>query len=309
MQRVYDLIAKVAPTDATIFITGETGTGKELVAQTVHQQSRRHREPFRPVNCGAVSPSLIESELFGHERGSFTGAERVHRGYFEQANRGTLFLDEITEMPQELQVKLLRVLETGAVRRIGGTEAIQVDARVIAATNRRPEEAVAVGKLREDLLYRLNVFPITLPPLRDRGEDVSLLAEHFLAGFNRQEGTTKSFSPDSLDRLKRHRWPGNVRELRNSIHRSFILAEDRIDVNDLPAPVRSVEGSPSTVALKVGVSLAEAQRRLIVATLESCSSDKKRAAEILGISLKTLYNRLNEYRAATEASTVPHTDG
>ena len=195
MQQVYDLIARVAKTDATISITGETGTGKELVAQTVHEQSRRHKEPFLPINCGAVSPSLIESELFGHERGSFTGADRVHRGYFERANRGTLFLDEITEMPIELQVKLLRVLETATVNRIGGSELIKIDVRVIAATNRQPEEAVAEGKLREDLLYRLNVFPIELPPLRERGEDIELLAEHFLALLNKQEGTTKRFGP------------------------------------------------------------------------------------------------------------------
>jgi two-component system, NtrC family, response regulator AtoC len=176
MQRVYDMISKVAPTEATVLLLGETGTGKELVAETIHGLSRRHKEPFLPINCGAVSPNLIESELFGHERGSFTGADRMHKGYFERANRGTLFLDEITEMPPELQVKLLRVLETGKVTRIGGNEAFTVDVRVIAATNRRPEEAVARGKLREDLHYRLNVFPIQLPPLRDRREDVELLA-------------------------------------------------------------------------------------------------------------------------------------
>jgi DNA-binding NtrC family response regulator len=298
MQRVYDLISKVAPTEASIVITGETGTGKELVAQTIHQQSRRHKEAFLPVNCGAVSPNLIESELFGHERGSFTGAERVHRGYFERAHRGTLFLDEVTEMPQELQVKLLRVLETGVVTRVGGTEALKVDARVIAATNRKPEEAVAQGKLREDLLYRLNVFPIQLPALRERREDVGLLSEHFLALLNRQEGTTKKFSGESLQRLARHSWPGNVRELRNTIQRSFILADDQIDVEDLPAPMREVESGESNFNLKVGVSIAEAERRLITLTLESCGQDKKRAAGVLGISLKTLYNRLNEYRAA-----------
>jgi DNA-binding NtrC family response regulator len=304
MQRVYDLISKVAPTEASIVITGETGTGKELVAQTIHQQSRRHKEAFLPVNCGAVSPNLIESELFGHERGSFTGAERVHRGYFERAHRGTLFLDEVTEMPQELQVKLLRVLETGVVTRVGGTEALKVDARVIAATNRKPEEAVAQGKLREDLLYRLNVFPILLPPLRERREDVGLLAEHFLALLNRQEGTQKRFSGESLQRLARHTWPGNVRELRNTIQRSFILADDQIDVEDLPAPMREVESGESNFNLKVGVSIAEAERRLITLTLESCGQDKKRAAGVLGISLKTLYNRLNEYRAAGTRETA-----
>ena len=170
MQAVYDLIGRVARTDATVLITGETGTGKELVAPTIHSLSRAARKPFLPVNCGAISANLIESELFGHERGSFTGADRSHKGYFERAHRGTLFLDEITEMPLELQVKLLRVLETGTVTRVGGNEPIKVDVRVLAATNRRPEEAVRAGKLREDLLYRLNVFPIALPPLRERGD-------------------------------------------------------------------------------------------------------------------------------------------
>jgi two-component system response regulator AtoC len=305
MQRVYDLIAKVAPTEASIMITGETGTGKELAAQTIHQQSRRHKEPFLPVNCGAVSPTLIESELFGHERGSFTGADKLHRGYFERAHRGTLLLDEVTEMPSELQVKLLRVLETGTVTRIGGSESIKIDVRVIAATNRRPEDAIAQGKLREDLHYRLNVFPIVLPPLRDRREDIPLLAEHFLAQLNRTEGTSKAFTPEGLERLTAHLWPGNVRELKNTIQRSFIMAEEQIHVHDLPSPARSVETSSSSLTLKVGVSIAEAERRLIVATLESCENDKKKASEILGISLKTLYNRLNEYRAALrgEAST------
>src|SRR5262245_8533293 len=185
IQAVYDLIARVAPTEATILITGETGTGKELAAQAVHEQSRRHRGPFLPVNSGAVSPNLIESELFGHEKGSFTGADRVHRGYFERASGGTLFLDELTEMSADLQVKLLRVLETGTVTRVGGNDPIKVDVRVIAATNRRPQEAVASGKLREDLLYRLNVFPIDLPPLRDRAGDVERLANHYLDQLNR----------------------------------------------------------------------------------------------------------------------------
>src|SRR5437867_810022 len=217
MQRVYDLIAKVAQTDATVLLTGETGTGKELAAETIHSLSRRHKEPFLPVNCGAVSPNLIESELFGHERGSFTGADRMHRGYYERAHKGTLFLDEITEMPHELQVKLLRVLETSKVTRIGGNEQIPVDVRVLAATNRKPEEAVAKGKLREDLLYRLNVFPIPLPPLRDRRDDVDLLAEHFLALLNKEHDTSKEFTRPALNRLRSHSWPGNVRELKNLV--------------------------------------------------------------------------------------------
>jgi two-component system response regulator AtoC len=296
MQRVYDLVARVATTDATVMLTGETGTGKELVAETVHSLSRRHKEPFLPINCGAVSPNLIESELFGHERGSFTGADRMHKGYFERAHRGTLFLDEITEMPSELQVKLLRVLETAKVTRIGGNEPIVVDVRVLAATNRRPEEAVAKGKLREDLLYRLNVFPIGLPPLRDRREDVELLAEHFLQLLNKEHDTYKAFTRPALNRLKSHNWPGNVRELKNLVHRAFILAEEHIGLDCLPLGVQ--ESGGSSLALKVGTSLGEAERRLILATLEECEGDKKKAAEVLGISLKTLYNRLNEYKSA-----------
>jgi DNA-binding NtrC family response regulator len=296
MQRVYDLVARVAPTDATVLLTGETGTGKELVAETIHGLSRRHKEPFLPINCGAVSPNLIESELFGHERGSFTGADRMHKGYFERAHRGTLLLDEITEMPAELQVKLLRVLETAKVTRIGGNEPIVVDVRVLAATNRRPEEAVAKGKLREDLLYRLNVFPIGLPPLRDRREDVELLAEHFLKLLNKEHDTYKAFTRPALNRLKSHNWPGNVRELKNLVHRAFILAEEHIGLDCLPLGVQ--ESAGSSLALKVGTSLGEAERRLILATLEECEGDKKKAAEVLGISLKTLYNRLNEYKSA-----------
>ena len=296
MQRVYDLIAKVAPTEATVMLLGETGTGKELVAETIHGLSRRHKEAFLPVNCGAVSPNLIESELFGHERGSFTGADRLHRGYFERANRGTLFLDEITEMPPELQVKLLRVLETNKLTRVGGNDAILVDVRVVAASNRRPEDAVAKGKLREDLLYRLNVFPIQLPPLRDRREDVDLLAEHFLAQLNKEHDTGKDFTRPALNRLRSHNWPGNVRELKNLVHRAFILADEHIGLDSLPLGVQ--ESAGSSLNVKVGTSLGEAERRLILATLEDCEGDKKKAAEVLGISLKTLYNRLNEYKTA-----------
>ena len=296
MQKVYDLIGKVAPTEATILVLGETGTGKELVAETVHTLSRRHKEPFLPINCGAVSPTLIESELFGHERGSFTGADRMHKGYFERAHRGTLFLDEITEMSHELQVKLLRVLETGKVTRIGGNESIPVDVRVIAASNRRPEEAVTAGKLREDLHYRLNVFPIHLPPLRERRDDVDLLAEHFLSQLNKEQGTSKDFTRPALQRLRTHNWPGNVRELKNLVHRAYILAEEHIGIDSLPLGVQETPGSNLNVT--VGTSLGEVEQRLILATLVDCEGDKKKAAEVLGISLKTLYNRLNEYKSA-----------
>jgi len=294
MQRVYDLIGKVAPTDASILITGETGTGKERAAEAIHGLSRRHKELFVPVNCGAVSPTLIESELFGHEKGSFTGADRVHRGYFERANRGTLFLDEITEMSAELQVKLLRVLETGTFQRVGGTDPIKVDARVMAATNRDPAEAVTSGKLREDLLYRLNVFPIHMPPLRDRGDDIALLAQHSLDQLNKQDGSAKRFSSVALDRLRRHAWPGNVRELKNVVQRAFILAELEIGLEELPLG-EAQRPSGDAIALSVGTSLADAERRLILATLDNLEGDKRRAAEVLGISLKTLYNRVNQY--------------
>jgi DNA-binding NtrC family response regulator len=307
MQKVYDMIGKGAPTEATILLTGETGAGKEVVAQTIHGLSRRSREPFLPLNCGAVSPSLIESELFGHERGSFTGADRVHKGYFERANRGTLFLDEITEMPHELQVKLLRSLETATVQRVGGTEPLKINVRVIAATNRSPQEAVSAGKLRADLLYRLNVFPIHIPPLRDRREDIEVLAKHFLSVFNKQEGTQKEFTPAALERLRGHRWPGNVRELKNVVQRAFILAENDILPESLPLQATEQVAGDTSLQMKVGTSIGEAERRLILATLEHFGGDKKKAAEVLKISLKTLYNRVNAYGggAAIEGGLPP----
>ncbi|MBP1685421.1 MAG: Fis family transcriptional regulator [Deltaproteobacteria bacterium] len=297
MQKVYDAIARVAPTDATVLLTGESGTGKELVAETVHALSRRRQAPFLPLNCGAISPSLIESELFGHERGSFTGADRTHRGYFERAAGGTIFLDEITEMPFELQVKLLRVLETATVLRIGGEQTLPVDVRVIAASNRQPDDAVSHGKLREDLLYRLKVFPLHLPPLCERGDDVELLAQHFLAQLNKAEGTAKVLTRAALQRMRMHRWPGNVRELKNLVHHAFILADEEIGVDCLPAEIGGAEPpSGASLHLKVGMSLADADRRLILATLSECGGDKRKAADVLGISLKTLYNRLKAYQ-------------
>jgi DNA-binding NtrC family response regulator len=267
------------------------------VAETLHALSRRRKGPFLPLNCGAISPNLIESELFGHERGSFTGAERTHKGYFERAAGGTIFLDEITEMPFELQVKLLRVLETAAVIRIGGERPLPVDVRVIAATNRPPEEALAQGKLREDLLYRLKVFPLHLPPLRERGDDVELLSEHFLELLNTAEGVAKVFSRAALQRLRAHGWPGNVRELKNLIHHAFILADDEIGVDCLPGIGGEDLQSGTSLHVRVGISLSEADRRLILATLNECGGDKRRAATVLGISLKTLYNRLKVYQA------------
>jgi DNA-binding NtrC family response regulator len=321
MQRLYQQISRVAGTGVTVFITGESGSGKEVVAQTVHDLSRRRKQPFLAVNCGAISPNLIESEIFGHEKGSFTGAERQHQGFFERASGGTLFLDEITEMPLELQVKLLRVLETGRYMRVGSTQSQAADVRVIAATNRPPHCAVACGKLREDLLYRLNVFPIELPPLRERLSDVALLAEHFLADFGAEEGRAKRFSAPALQRLAAYSWPGNVRELRNAVQRAYVMAADSvIDEQWLPGqppaelapnPVpggleqlktESAAAPPSTSAngllsLPVGSSMAQAEKALILATLRHHHHHKERTAAVLGISLKTLYNRLKEYGA------------
>ena len=302
MQKVYELIERVAPTDACVFVTGESGTGKELVAETVHMLSRRRSEAFVAVNCGAMAPTLIESEFFGHEKGSFTGADRRRIGFFERANGGTLFLDEITEMPQELQVKLLRVLEVGAVTRVGATDVTPVDVRVVAASNRDPADAVAKGQLREDLLYRLNVFPIELPPLRARGEDVALLAEHFLEQVNAREGTRKRLSPRALARLQALSWPGNVRELKNAVERAAILADVTIEAETLPVPPTDTPlSSDTTFEVRVGTPLADIERRMILATLDSLEGNKRRTAEVLGISLKTLYNRLNVYEAQGQA--------
>ncbi|HEV8113678.1 MAG TPA: sigma-54 dependent transcriptional regulator [Planctomycetota bacterium] len=302
MQPVFDMIQRVAPTDASVLIQGESGTGKEVVAQALHELSRRKDAPLVAVNCGAIPENLIESEMFGHEKGSFTGADRQHRGFFERADGGTLFLDEISEMPLQLQVKLLRVLETGRLQRVGGTTAIQTDVRVLAATNREPEAAIAAGKLREDLFFRLAVFPIRLPPLREREGDVSLIAQHFLDGNNIAHGTDKRWAPGALDKLAEHEWRGNVRELRNAVQRAFILADDLLRAEDAIAGVKrfDVSSMPGGLDVQVGASIADVERALIKATLEHVNGDKPTAARILGISLKTLYNRLNVYDAAAE---------
>jgi transcriptional regulator with PAS, ATPase and Fis domain len=292
MHEVYQLAERVASTDATVLVSGESGTGKELVAESIHRLSHRSSGPFVPINCGAVASELIESELFGHERGSFTGAERRHRGVFERAHMGTLLLDEITEMSAQLQVKLLRALETSSIRRVGGDAEIDVDVRVIAATNRDAGEAVADGRLREDLYYRLKVFPITLPPLRDRVGDIPLLVRHFLDQLGREE---LEIEPPALERLERFHWPGNVRELRNVVERCSILADDVITEATLPPEIRSGEAGMPRLQAPIGTSLDEIVREHTLATLEHFGGDKPRAAETLGISLKTLYNRLNRY--------------
>jgi DNA-binding NtrC family response regulator len=357
MRDVFTQIERVARTSVSVFIVGESGTGKELVAESIHRFSHRKNGPFEAVNCGAISAQLIESELFGHEKGSFTGAIKQHKGFFERASGGTLFLDEITEMSLDLQVKLLRVLETGTFSRVGSDSPLRSDVRVVAATNRQPLTAVREGKLREDLYYRLNVFQIGLPPLRDRLEDLPLIARHFLAAYAKREGRKLSITDSALKAMCSYHWPGNVRELRNFIHRTAIMVDDRaIDVECLPPfdaqivvsagsvseryPAASTEGATGSqasqaaprngsaglhgeapdesgrrlgaadqaagsssngaedmpfVPVRVGSTIADAERDLIIATLAYCDGAKERTADMLGISLKTLYNRLRAY--------------
>lgn len=300
MQGLFARLERVAPTDVSVLITGESGTGKELVAQTIHVLSGREHEPFIAVNCGAIPATLVEAELFGYERGSFTGAIRSQAGYFERAGHGTLFLDEAAEMPLEMQVKLLRALESRTVCRVGGDREIPLHARVVAATNRSLNDAVSNNHLRADLLYRLAVFHIDLPALRHRGDDVCLLAHHFLARMNEAAQTRKFFSEDSLTYLRTHTWPGNVRELYNTVQRAFILADDGLDLRSAATYGPSVEESSVAedgVTFKPGMSLSEVERIVIKETLKRFEGNKTRTAAVLGISLKTLYNRLNEYRA------------
>jgi two-component system, NtrC family, response regulator AtoC len=300
MQQVFNLIQRVAPTEASVLISGDSGVGKELVAQTIHSLSRRADGPLLAINCGAVPASLIESEVFGHERGSFTGADRRRAGVFERCKGGTLFLDEITEMPVELQVKLLRVLENRQFNRVGGSELIDVDVRIIAATNRDPRKAVDDGLLREDLYYRLNVFPIHVPPLRDRDEDIPLLAEHLLQQLNEEHGTNKRWTGTALDELAARPWNGNVRELKNVVSRAFIMAEADLGPDTVKTSVEPPKevSRAATFEVSVGVPISEVERRLIEATLQHCGGDKAHAAKTLGISVKTLYNRINLYGAA-----------
>lgn len=295
MQRVFDALARVAPTDAAVLLTGESGTGKELAARAVHDLGPRRSGPFLAINCGAIAPNLVESEVFGHDRGSFTGAERRHRGFFERAHGGTLFLDEIAEMPLPSQVNLLRVLETGKLMRLGGTEEISVDVRIVAATNVSPEAAMREGKLRPDLYHRLNVFPVTMPPLRERGDDVLLLAQAMLDDANTRDGRSLHFSPDVLMMLQRHDWPGNVRELRNFVQRVRILSQTPV-IDSLPPSIHEelaqfpVRDDHTSIALDA--PLAELDRQVILGALAQCGGVKARAARQLGISLKTLYARL-----------------
>jgi DNA-binding NtrC family response regulator len=297
MRRLYTLLRKVAPTRMTVLLCGESGVGKELAAEAIHRLGERPEGPLLPVNCGAISPEILESELFGHEKGSFTGAGKRHIGLFERASGGTLFLDEITEMSAALQVKLLRVLESGQLRRVGGEEDIPLDVRVVAATNRDPDEAVEAGVLREDLYYRLAQFPVRVPPLRERGDDIALLAGIFLRELNETHGSSKDFSPEALELLRLYGWPGNVRELRNAIARAYVLAAGTIEPDDLPSRVVDGGGADGDyLRVAVGMPLAEVERRVILATVAHHEGDRKAAARALGITPRTLYSKLKKYR-------------
>jgi DNA-binding NtrC family response regulator len=330
MLEIFTLLQQAGPSKACVLITGESGTGKEVVARTLHALSPRRQGPFVAINCAALPESLIESELFGHEKGSFTGASERRAGCFEVAQHGTLMLDEIGEMPLQTQAKLLRILEDSKVRRLGGKTEFEVDVRVVAATNKVPDEAVRGGNLREDLYYRLNVFHIHLPPLRDRKEDLQPIAEALLGDLNRKhECRASDLSPDVLQAFGRYSWPGNVRELRNVLERAVILAgEGTIELKHLPVFLQEVHvfsagvpagapaggsGNGGTVSapaapaedldalrIRIGTTVEEAEKGLILRTLEHTRNNKTRAAEILGISLKTLHNKLKEYGATKE---------
>jgi DNA-binding NtrC family response regulator len=304
MRAIYRVIEQSAPTPASILILGESGTGKELVAQTIHQLSPRSEAPFVGINCAAIPETLLESEIFGHEKGAFTGAMDRRAGCFELADRGTLFLDEIAEMAPATQVKLLRVLQERKFRRLGGRVEQEVDVRVIAATNVNPLQALRDGKLREDLYYRLNVFSIELPPLRERKQDLPLLIQAFLEEFNaRDRRSVTSLTPEAMQMLMNYDWPGNVRELRNVIERATILARGEfVEPEHLP-PLGAARPAPhaaasTAVTLTPGMTVDEAEQKLIVATLDAAGGNKTRAAEMLGISLKTLHNKLNRMKSS-----------
>src|SRR5690348_2601173 len=305
MQEVFHLVEMVAPSTASVLITGESGTGKEMVARTIHDLSPRKNKPFVAINCSAIPETLIESEIFGHEKGAFTGAMERRAGCFELAEEGTLLLDEIGEMPAATQAKLLRVLEDRKLRRLGSKVETPVDVRVLAATNKVPEEAVAKGELRGDLYYRLNVFNIHMPPLREHKEDLPELTEALINDLNEKHGRGVAGVDDEvLNQFHNYSWPGNVRELRNTLERAVIVCEGAvIETRHLPpgfgqVPVRTSADDPDAIRLGVGTTVGEAEKMLILKTLESTNNNKTRAAEILGISLKTLHNKLKEYGSA-----------
>jgi two-component system response regulator HydG len=299
MQRVYKVVTQVAPARATVLLTGESGTGKGEIARAIHGKSPRSSKPFVALHCAALAESLLESELFGHERGSFTGADKRRTGRFEQASGGTLFLDEIGEIPLSIQVKLLSVLQDRAFERVGGNEVVKIDVRLIAATNRDLAVEVSEGRFREDLFYRLNVVHIEMPPLRARGNDLLVLAEHFLAKFADENGKSlPGFTDAALAKLSAHRWPGNVRELENAIERAVVLAEgDRIDASDLPIDIASSGRGGVQIP---GATMADIERHAILTTLDAVGGSTTRAAEMLDLSVRTIQYRLHEYGLAKE---------
>jgi DNA-binding NtrC family response regulator len=296
MENIFEKIRQVAPTRASVLIQGETGTGKELIAKAIHFNSPRRHKPFIAVNCGALSQTLLESELFGHEKGAFTGAIRQKPGRFELANGGTIFLDEIGETTPELQVRLLRVLQEQEFERVGGTKPVKVDVRLVTATNRDLKKEVAEGRFREDLYYRLNVIRIDLPPLRERVDDIPLLVDYYLKQFAQEHGKPLVINPKAMQSLQSFHWPGNVRQLRTVVESAVILTPGReIQPKNLPEEVRS-EGAPTNaVRLRVGMTVADAERELIRATLKEMGGNKARAARTLGLGRKTLYRKLEEY--------------
>lgn len=305
MKNVYGQIEKIAASKSTVLIRGDSGTGKELVARAIHYQGPRANQPFIKVNCAALSAGLLESELFGHEKGSFTGAHERKIGRFELADTGTLLLDEVSEIPSDLQPKLLRALQEREIDRVGGTTSIPVDARIIATSNRNLEEAVENGDFREDLFFRLNVIPVQLPPLRDRREDVPLLVDRFLENFARENGRTGvSIDAESRMRLQAYDWPGNVRELQNAIERAVVLATSpKLTASDFAflAATRSSRNGAGGKA-RAGMTVAQMERELIFKTLEACGDNRTRAAEMLDISVRTLRNKLKEYREEEDSS-------
>jgi DNA-binding NtrC family response regulator len=327
MRAIYEVIEQIAPSNVSVLVTGESGTGKELVARCLHDLSSRRAKPFVAVNCAAIPETLIESEIFGHEKGAFTGAVERRAGCFELAEEGTLLLDEIGEMPMATQVKLLRVLEDRKLRRLGSKAETPVDVRVVAATNKDPQQAVASGLLRGDLFYRLNVFNIQMPPLREHADDIPAIAAKMIEEMNQRHGCSiKGISPKLMDRLLAYDWPGNARELRNTIERATILARTgEIKVEQLPPhfgeqgyatrvsplPASEAHAAPAaarddgrTVYVEVGTTVDDAERQLILKTLDSTHNNKTGAAEILGITTKTLQNKLKEYSSAAAASSA-----
>lgn len=297
MQKLGAQLQLAASTDASVFIVGESGAGKEIVARAIHDASERRDQPFVAVNCGAISGTLAHAELFGHEKGSFTGAVSQNAGYFEYASGGTLFLDEVTEMPPDMQVHFLRVLEAGTYQRVGGSDLLRANVRIICASNRDPGVSVAEGRLRQDFLHRLLVVPLRVPPLRERGNDALILAHRFLDTLNTQHRTEKTFSKAMLDAIAQHDWPGNVRELRNVVQRAYILSDAQLDTPLLTRAAAHSQAEVRDGALNfpVGMPLGRAQRAFILATLAHHDGDKRLAADTLGVSLKTLYNRLDVY--------------